>query len=147
MKHRNAYLSLLSLGVALLATGCGRPGPDAVVAQCVRDVEVHQYDKALAYCGDSLRESYSNHIWLSYYHRQLVDKTAFTIEPAEMTSPSSAWVRMEVTFRLKDKSSMQYRLRVDVNERTRWYMDDVWRLRDDGSVACNAIRNLPVSVY
>jgi hypothetical protein len=138
-----AFLCALTSGAALMLAGCSQPMPDEIMGVCTRAVADKQYQRVLPYCTPALQAAYSNHLWLTSYHRTLATATEFACEPAEMTSATSAAVRCTMVLHTRDAGSLDVMLRADFCRRDKWYVEQVWRLRPDGSVIAAALPVTP----
>jgi len=129
-------------GVGLLAA-CGRPAPDAVVRACLQHAAAHNYDRALAYCGPAFQMQYSNHLWLAQAHRQMAEKTAFSIDPPDVLSSSNAQVRVQLDVIMRGGGrALHIPVRADLVWRGKWYIDTVWLLGPDGQPRGNVFDHL-----
>lgn len=119
-------------GAALLAA-CGRLAPDAVVRACLNAAVDHRYERALAYCGPAFHEQYSNHLWLAQVHRQMAEKTVFSVDPPEALTSTSAQVRVYIDVQMRGGGrTLHIPVRTDVAWRGTWYIDTVMLLGPDG---------------
>lgn len=130
------------LSLALLLAACGKPAPDAMLAQCLRHVAGKDYGRVLAYCSPGIGIAFSNHLWLTHAHRTQVAKTDFSLEPAEFFSATAAHVSAHITFRTVDSSDFNLYLRFDLVDKGRWIVEDVWHLSPNGTLLDNAIETL-----
>lgn len=128
-----ALWTLAALAGAAVLGACGRPAPDAVVRACLNAAVEHRYERALAYCGPAFHEQYSNHLWLAQMHRQMAEKTVFSVDPPDALTSTSAQVRvyLDVTMRGGGRA-LHIPVRADLAWRDKWYIDTVWLLGPDG---------------
>lgn len=133
----------MMLAVAGLLASCGRPAPDAVVRACLQHAIAHNYERALAYCGPAFQAQYSNHLWLAQVHRQMAEKTAFSVEPPDVLSCSSAQVRVQLDVIMRGGGrALHIPARVELVWRGKWYIDTVWLLGPDGQPRGNVFDHL-----
>ncbi|MCX7847760.1 MAG: hypothetical protein N2595_07015 [bacterium] len=135
MKRRYArrwWLFLIGAGSACVG-GCGRPSPDAVVRACLEAAAAQRYERALSYCGPTLHTQYSNHLWLTQLRRQLGAELAFTVEPPENMTCSTAHVRVQLEITMRNEPrNLNVPVRADLAWRDKWYIETVWLLGPDG---------------
>ena len=124
------------------------PPPDDVVRACLDELSDNNYTKMLAYAGPDVHFAYSNNLWLAQVHQMYVKEQEITVETPELTSSTTAQVRTHITFHQKrsagDRSDY---LRVDLTLRDKWYIDDIWRLNEAGTVYENALQTIREPSY
>ena len=130
--------------VAFAISRSGKPEPDAVLRQCLDSVVAKNYDRMLSYCTPELRAAYSNSLWVVHAHRAVVSKTEYTIGTVDQPAAVSAHINVEMKFSFPQQHPpMTVRLKFDLSDRGKWYIENVWKVESNGAMTINALTSPP----